>query len=111
MLNVSSTYYLVHCETGGKGKSPKQQRSGGSKRSESRVDTLIAKVLEKKLEALDKKGKDAPVDHIAKKVKLVKQFKTMTEALDGNKLLAAKVVPEFEVFLNATEKEEMKMLD
>ena len=40
---------------------------------------------------------------LQKKVKLAKQFKAMTDALDGNKLLTAKVVPEFQIFLTKEE--------
>ena len=57
-----------------------------------------------KLDYIKEEKKKAMVsDNVLKKVALAEKFKEMTVALDGNKLMAAKVCPEFKMFLTSSE--------
>ena len=44
---------------------------------------------------------------VLQKVALAKKFREMHDALDGNKVMAAKLCPEFKQFLTKNEKEQL----
>mmetsp|Transcript_1831 Transcript_1831/g.3489 ORF Transcript_1831/g.3489 Transcript_1831/m.3489 type:complete len:444 (-) Transcript_1831:98-1429(-) len=83
------------------------------KRGQSTHDTLLEDFTKKKIKRHDDKEKarqESENDYNAKKVRLAKQFRAMTSALNGDKLRAAKVCPDFEIFLSTDEKVELAML-
>ena len=49
----------------------------------------------------------AKLDKVHQKVELLKAFNEMTQSLDGDRVQAAHLVEEFEMFLNPTEKREL----
>jgi len=83
------------------------------KRGQAAHDTLLENLLKKKIKRHDDKEKvrqESANDYNAKQVRLAKQFRAMTSALLGDKLRAAKVCPDFEIFLSTDEKVELAML-
>merc|ERR1712194_661971 len=84
----------------------------GLKQEASSMDKLVEQLRKNKMAHRDKGQKSAALadDHIAKKIKLAQQFKVMTVSLSGNKLLAARIVPEFKIFLSNAENQEVETL-
>ena len=56
----------------------------------------------------EKKSSSAVSADIMRKVALAKKFKEMTVALDGNRLMAAQICPEFKMFLTVEELGELE---
>mmetsp|Transcript_9033 Transcript_9033/g.16012 ORF Transcript_9033/g.16012 Transcript_9033/m.16012 type:complete len:236 (-) Transcript_9033:65-772(-) len=83
------------------------------KRGKSLVDTLLEEYLKKEIKRHDDKEKarnESATDYNAQKVRLAEQFQAMTSALNGDRLRAAKVCPDFEILLSTGEKVELAML-
>eukprot|EP00579_Thalassiosira_antarctica_P004744 CAMPEP_0201881078 /NCGR_PEP_ID=MMETSP0902-20130614/11488_1 /ASSEMBLY_ACC=CAM_ASM_000551 /TAXON_ID=420261 /ORGANISM="Thalassiosira antarctica, Strain CCMP982" /LENGTH=307 /DNA_ID=CAMNT_0048409205 /DNA_START=80 /DNA_END=1003 /DNA_ORIENTATION=+ len=88
-------------------------RNRTSKRGQSGTDALLEEFMKKKIKRHDDKEKarqESENDYNAKKVRLAKQFRAMTSALNGDKLRAAKVCPDFKIFLSTDEKVELATL-
>jgi len=88
-------------------------RNRTPKRDQSPHDILLEDFLKKKIKRHDDKEKvrqESANDYNAKQVRLAKQFRAMTSALLGDKLRAAKVCPDFEIFLSTDEKVELATL-
>ena len=80
------------------GSKSRKVRSAGSAAQTSAK--LLNQLVSMKLDCMKEEKKKAMVsDDVLEKVALAQKFKEMTVALDGNKLMAAKVCPKFKMFL------------
>jgi len=104
-----------HSSSSGDGSGPtrKKPRRPKSPKENTSTDSLLLKIMTRRLEYQDEKRealKQAADDDVSKKVKLAKQFNEMTSSLGGNKIMAAKVCPEFQIFLSSKEKRELRSI-
>ena len=98
---------------GGATTTPKRRKDRTPKRTGGKIDAMFEEYLVEKLETQRSKKRmrqDSAMDEVTKKVKLAKQFRQMVDALGGDRLRAAKVCSEFEIFLSDEEKVDLEML-
>jgi len=90
-----------------------KKESSGSTSSAHLLNQLVALKLEsmkeKKEEKKERRANDVSGD-VLRKVALAKKFKEMTDALDGDRVMAAKCCPDFKIFLKRDELDELEML-
>ena len=93
-------------------KSPRGQNSSSKKKSRRTTSTILTDLISLKVEQY--KGKKEKASYVSadiqKKVALAKNFKDMSDSL-GDRVQAVKVVPEFKIFLNAAELNELDEIE